>query len=158
MEKEEDTGNTSLGSNGIDEQILIDNLVVEKRKRVVFVPIADPLVPQISSFEISSFFLLSISKRKELLAFSHEELYSFYSRHFNSLPRKSLKASDQKVPFVLKMSVLALFPIIESIPKNNCLKDTLLHTLVQLLENFPLFSLASEPADCLDCFQVMILI
>ena len=66
-------------------------------------------------------------------------------------------AAKNAVPFVVRMSVLALIPIIESASRSDStLKPRIFQIYVELLQGLPLLALRDEPSECLDALRVML--
>ena len=66
-------------------------------------------------------------------------------------------AAKNAVPFVVRMSVLALIPIIESASQSDsALKPRIFQIYVELLQGLPLLALRDEPCECLDALRSML--
>ena len=117
----------------------------------------EPQLPDLAGCGGKSAFSDLLTKRIDIITYSHNELNSFYS-NLGKLPKSRVKKANglkPNVPFVLRMSVLSLLPIIESIPNNSNVKESVLGTLVEMLRSLPVLGLANEPVDCLNMFQVI---
>eukprot|EP01127_Copromyxa_protea_P022793 TRINITY_DN8359_c0_g1_i1.p1 TRINITY_DN8359_c0_g1~~TRINITY_DN8359_c0_g1_i1.p1 ORF type:complete len:237 (-),score=33.93 TRINITY_DN8359_c0_g1_i1:151-861(-) len=102
-----------------------------------------------------------VQKRLAVQKFLHATQRKALSLYKNSKSSNIPDISTSNIPVVVRLSVLTLFPIVESlssIPDANYQKlcSQILDVVINIIQSVGTLALRQEPADCLDAFKLFV--